>query len=616
MPHKIKHLDLWVVINKSNFLFTPFLIIFSSYDYVQYCHIFAHGPFCVFMFETILIDWLVGWPVGRSVGIERMVDQSIDQLIDINTVCLYTATSEQTTAHIKRRNAVKARHVPDTASPVMSPLRARRRLEHSHVNETSPDRQEFEDLSVSLSALTRGRLHDSLICHDVLSCSPPCIAVVPNIECGLYDQAGIPHQQTGVAVECPPPPGGSTAELTPGERPADEVSSLSASESDTARETPLLGEEKTEAMWGVPSEPPPLPPKTKLRLRVPGTSVVGAKDSSLRPKNCDNSDVSTRSSDDALTAQATTPEFERAGHSESSEPSCSATEPDQAGSQSEVAVCSSSPSLPHNEISVTDTGAALARSNTMPQHAVAPPRSRVLSLSDQLARIPNIESAVSPDITPSNHSFLFRAARRSGAPLCDTTGTTCVAEPATAQLVVTSRLVRQRSSSPVVVDTPQQCIAVVPPSTRSSDTDNERHNDVDNVPSGTLFCMTQTSAESEPRTESESSVDGASSDVAVADGAEQPPVLPPRRQRHNHSPSRGSDRHRHHSPSTPPLPSGRDRVIPPEITPRNDTSTPPELPPRSAIVTSPLSPTLSSIVPVQHQPSPHQADTTTGRAFY
>ena len=526
------------------------------------------------------------------------------------------ATSEQTAAHIKRRNVVKAKHSPDGTSPVMSPLRSRRRLEQSHVAETSldgQDRPDFED-TVSLSALTRGRLHDSLICDDMLSCSPPCIAVVPSIECGMYDEAGIPHGQTGVAVECPAPPVGSPAELISTDRLVDGVSSVV--KSDTVRESPELnagGSNAASALWEVPSEPPPLPPKTKLRslsrnVLGPG---VGAQDASSKTRNCDGDGRSERTLGDVILTAADSPQSRRgriqSGSVSSTASSCSTTE---AESQVDGATSSASPSFSYNDESVTDGGATstgdTAGSRTMPQPPVSPPRSRVLSLSDQLARIPNIESAISPDITTSSHSFLFSVGPRSGASVSETPATTSVVEPANAQLVVTSRLVSQRSSSPVVMDTPQRCVAVTPQSPRLDSIGDS----IVDTPPGTLFCMTQTDSESELRTASVSSIDGAL--------AEQPPVLPPRRLRHDRSPSRGTERLRHHSPSTPPPPppSVRERVAPPEVAPRPESSPPPELPPRNAVVASPPSPTLSSLVPVQ-RPSASLRDTpTAGRSIF
>ena len=524
------------------------------------------------------------------------------------------ATSDQTAAHIKRRNAVKAKHSPDGASPVMSPLRSRRRLEQSDVTETSPDRQDrpdFEDTTVSLSALTRGRLHDSLLCDDMLSCSPPCIAVVPSIECGMYDEAGIPQGQTGVAVECPAPPAGSPAELTSNNRLVDGVSN--AVESDTVREPPELnagGSNAASALWEVPSEPPPLPPKTKLRSlgrNVLGPSVA-AQDASSRTRNCDGEGRSERTLGDVILTAADSPQSRR-GRTQSGSVSSTASSCSTAEAESQVDGATSSLSPPsYNDESVTDGGAAstgdTAASRTMPQPPASPPRSRVLSLSDQLARIPNIESAISPDITTSSHSFLFSAAARHSG-VSDTPATSGAVEPANAQLVVTSRLVSQRSSSPVVMDTPQRCIAVTPQSPRLDSIGDS----IVDTPPGTLFCMTQTDSESELRTASESSIDGAS--------AEQPPVLPPRRLRHDRSPSRGTERLRRQSPSTPPPPppSVRERVVPPEVAPRPESSPPPELPPRNAVVTSPPSPTLSSLVPVQ-RPSPSVRDTpTAGRSI-
>ena len=470
---------------------------------------------------------------------------------------------------------MKVRHSPDNASsPAMSPLRSRRRLEPPHANESSTDGGDYEEATISLSVLSRGRLNDSLrISEDVLSCSPPCIAVVPSIECGSYDEAGVAQSSVNEVF-------GEVVEIC---------------DTEVAQEMPRLGHsDRVVAAAASTSEPPPLPPKTKLRSldrRIPGSDRT----------NDLNCDASAASSPDSISLRENArPRIARRPrvHSESLSSTASSCSTDEERSAFDAA----SPS--RSEASVVDASASPVRSDTTPPgHAsVCPPaRVRVLSLSDQLARIPNIESAVSPDIhSATGHSFLYRAARRSGANSPDAHSVTA-AKPANAQLVVTSRIVNRRSSSPIAVETPQLCVAATPQLTRGTGRDDNAVPDASSV--------AQTNGESEPSAEFESSADGPAESNLVAE-AELLPVLPPRRQRPERSPSRLQQRRiRHHSPSTPPSPAVRDRVVPPDVAPRNGASTLPVLPPRN--VTS--SPTMSSDVPVQGQSSLEEDSTTTGR---
>ena len=489
-----------------------------------------------------------------------------------------TASTAEGICSIARRNAVKERPSPDNTS---SPLRSRRRLEPPLANETSTDRDDdYEQATISLSALSRGRLSDSLrISEDMLSCSPPCIAVVPGIECGSYDEAGVSRSHGGVF---------------------DEVSVVEICDTEVAQESPRLGRgDAVIAPEGISDPPPPLPPKTKVRSldrRIPGLDR-------MNDLNCDAS----ASPPDSITLRENArPRIARRPrvHSESLSSTASSCSNDEERSPIDAACASPSRS------EASGGHASPVRSNTTPPvraSACPPTRVRVLSLSDQLARIPNIESAVSPDMTTIGHSFLYRAARHTSSP--DAHSVT-VAKPANAQIVVTSRIVNRRSSSPVAVEMPQQCVAAMPQLTR--DTDNSVR-EASSVP--------QTNGESEPSPEFESSAGRATESNLVAE-AELLPVLPPRRLRPDHSPSRLQQRRiRHHSPSTPPSPSGRDRDLPPEVAPRNGVSTLPQLPPRNGASSLPelprrnltSSPTMSSNVPVQEQSSLEEDSATTGR---
>ena len=484
---------------------------------------------------------------------------------------------------------MKARPLPDNTS---SPLRSRRRLEPPLANETSTDRDDdYEQATISLSALSRGRLSDSLrISEDMLSCSPPCIAVVPGIECGSYDEAGVSRSHGGVF---------------------DEVSVVEFCDTEVAQESPRLGRsDAVIAPEGISEPPPPLPPKTNVRSldrRIPG----------LDRTNNLNCDLAGSPPDSISLRENARPRIARRPrvHSESLSSTASSCSNDEERSPIEAACASPS----HSEAS--GGHASPVRSNTMsPVRASAcpPSRVRVLSLSDQLARIPNIESAISPDMTTIGHSFLYRAARHTSSP--DAHSVTA-AKPANAQIVVTSRIVNRRSSSPVAVETPQLCVAATPQLTR------------DDNPVQDASSVAQTNGEAEPSTVFESSADRTADSNLVAE-AELLPVLPPRRLRPDHSPSRLQQRRiRQHSPSTPPSPSVRDAIEPPEVAPRNGASTLPQLPPRNGASTMPQlpprngastmpqlpprnvmsSPTMSSNVPVQEQSSLEEDSTTTGR---